>query len=717
MQSPPEIRDEARRLTRLHRLDLLDTASEAVLDHFTELAAAISGMPIALISLIDRDRQWFKSAVGLPQGGQTHRDISFCGHAIASDDLFEVINASEDPRFSDNPLVTGHPNIAHYAGTPLVMPGGERIGTLCVIGDKPGHLDAHTRDLLAKLARSIVSVLLLRESERDLVSRLKAEGALRESEARFRTIANAMPQMVWSTLPDGRHDYFNERWYEFTGLPEGSTDDNEWLAAFHPDDRPRAWQAWHHSLATGDPYEIEYRLRHRSGEYRWVLGRALPVRDDAHHILRWMGTCTDIHDLKRTREELQESNRHKDEFLAMLAHELRNPLAPIATAAQLLRLAPDHPDQVRRSGELIARQVAHMTELVDDLLDVSRVTRGLVQIEHQPVAIEQVVQDALEQTRPQMEAHRHRVELQMPDTSLAVLGDRVRLVQVLTNLLNNSAKYTPDGGQVRVAVRALGPQVEIAVTDNGCGMEASLLPHVFDLFTQARRTPDRSQGGLGVGLALVRTLVNLHGGTVRAESAGPGRGSTFVVCLPTAQEPCGARKEETTAAAAPPTRLNTGSTASPAPPPPTLIGNPGPGAATENAAPALKILVVDDNVDASQMLGLWLEAQGHQVRVSHEAKQALEMARQERADIYILDIGLPGMDGNELARRLRQEPGNRDALLIALTGYGQSNDILRSRDAGFDHHFVKPADPQRLEAVLELRKKEKAASQPGPRAP
>jgi len=415
---------ECRRLARLRALELLDTEGEALLDHFTELAARATGLPIALISLLDENRQWFKSAVGLPQGMETLREFAFCEYAHACMDLFEVEDARQDPRFADNPLVTGEPHIAHYAGAPLVMPGGEFIGTLCVIGRQPGRLEPHGRELLTTLARSLVSVMLLRESERHHAVRARAERALADSEARYRELAG----------------------------------------------------------------------------------------------------------------QLAAANRRKDEFLAMLAHELRNPLAPISTAVHLLRIAADDPQRVRRTSELIGRQVAHMTQLVDDLLDVSRVTRGQVHIDLDRVSLQQVANDALEQARPQVEMRRHTLDVRVPDPPVNVRGDRVRLVQVLVNLLNNAAKYTPEGGHITLTLQARAGEAVLAVEDDGNGIEADLLPHVFELFTQARRTPDRSQGGLGLGLALVASLVRLHGGTVTARSDGPGRGSCFTVTLPLLQE-------------------------------------------------------------------------------------------------------------------------------------------------------------------------------------
>jgi PAS domain S-box-containing protein len=670
MKRPPALKNEDLRLARLARLGLLDTEAEAVLDQFTELAAAVTGMPIALISLVDQDRQWWKSAVGLTQGGSTHRDFSFCGHAIAGDDLFEVEDARADERFADNPIVVGGPGVVHYAGVPLVMPDGERIGTICVIADTPGRLDGPTRELLRKIARSIVSVLVLRESERDGRERIKAELALRDSEAKFKIMTDAMPQMVWSTRADGLHDYFNRRWYEFTGAPEGSSLGVGWLGLFSPEDQLRAASTWQHSHATGEPYEVECRLRHRTGEYRWVLSRALPVRDETGAVFRWMGTCTDIHDQKVFQEELKAANRRKDEFLAMLAHELRNPLAPISSAAHTLELSAEDPSRVVHASKLINRQVKHMTALVDDLLDVSRVNRGLVRIADEVVEIAQVVQSALEQARPHMAERQHEISTHGLEQTARVRGDQVRLVQIVSNLLNNAAKYTPHGGHIMVTLKIQDDQACISVTDDGSGIEPDLQPHVFELFTQGARTPDRAQGGLGIGLALVKRVVELHGGTVRVESAGLGHGSTFTVSLPlTTAEPSRHSTE------------------------PAM-----PSAACRPRQ--LHIMVVDDNLDAALSLGQLLELEGHRVTVKTDAAQALLASEDDPAEVYLLDIGLPDMNGYTLAQRLNRQPGTRHAMLIAVTGYGQAEDVAQSLASGFHHHFVKPLEPARLLAAI-----------------
>jgi PAS domain S-box-containing protein len=372
----------------------------------------------------------------------------------------------------------------------------------------------------------------------------------------------------------------------------------------------------------------------------------------------------------RLHRALQQADRRKDEFLAMLAHELRNPLAPISTAAQLLQRAPDDAARVRDVAAVIGRQVGHLSELVDDLLDVSRVTRGLVDIEQVPVDLADVADAALEQSRALIESRGHTLDVAIGAAPLVVEGDRARLIQVLVNLLNNAAKYTAPGGHIELRIERDDTQARIVVRDTGIGIEPSLLPHVFDLFTQAQRTPDRAQGGLGIGLALVRSLVHLHGGEIEAESAGRDRGSTFTVRLPRAAS--------------------------------TAMPSPAMPASAATAAPR-RVLVVDDNADAADALAEVLRLDGHTVAVATTGAQALEIARAAPAfDVCILDIGLPDITGHALAAHLRALDGARRARLVALTGYGQPHDRAQSTAAGFDAHFVKPADlPTLLQVVAE----------------
>jgi PAS domain S-box-containing protein len=502
------------------------------------------------------------------------------------------------------------------------------------------------------------------------IQRSRITRELRESEAKFRTITNAMPQMVWTATPDGTVDYHNEHMYEYVGLPHGTAVGPAWAEVVHPNDRQEAGRAWTAALAGGTLYENTYRVRHHSGGYRWTLARALPVRDELGQVVKWLGTNTDIHEHESTALALQEANRRKDEFLAMLSHELRNPLAPISAAADLLLSLGAQEPRVRRVSEIIRRQARHLTGLVDDLLDASRVTQGFIALNSAELDIRQVVGEAAEQVRPLIEQRRHALVLPLGGEAVHVNGDHKRLVQVLVNLLGNAAKYTPDGGDIELAMHASAETVTLSVRDNGIGMAPELVRDAFDLFHQGERTADRHQGGLGIGLALVKSLVEQHHGEVTAGSAGPGQGSTFVVRLPRARQ--AGRTEPAGAAPAP------------------------------SSAPQ-RILVVDDNVDAAQMVGMLLEALGNRVAVAHDPFSALDCAREGAFDAFILDIGLPGMDGHALARRIRELPRTGGATFIALTGYGQEQDRQASAAAGFHHHFVKPVDIGALAEALARR--------------
>jgi signal transduction histidine kinase len=368
----------------------------------------------------------------------------------------------------------------------------------------------------------------------------------------------------------------------------------------------------------------------------------------------------------KAESQLREADRRKDEFLAMLAHELRNPLAPISAGAQLLQSGHATDAAVQRTAGIIVRQVHHMTRLVDDLLDVSRVTRGLVTLMRAPLHVSKIVADAVEQAEPLLKSRQHRFDVEVPPTPLVVMGDQKRLVQVLVNVLNNAAKYTPPCGAIKLSVRAEGSNVKLIISDNGIGMSPELRSRVFELFAQADRNSDRSQGGLGLGLALVKSLVELHGGAVAVDSAGEQKGSTFTITLP-------------------------GATQQPA------LQQPGPAA---RPARKLRVLVVDDNIDAAQTLQLLLEAAGHQVSVAHTALAALEMAQATSPELCLLDIGLPDISGYDLARGLRALPHTAHATLVAVTGYGRREDRDQATGAGFDHYFVKPVDVDALLALI-----------------
>jgi PAS domain S-box-containing protein len=504
----------------------------------------------------------------------------------------------------------------------------------------------------------------------DVTDAVHTTQALRESEQRMLQLANTIPHLAWIAGPDGQVQWCNDRWYEFIGQARGAGSlPLEWQPIIHPDDLPRVMARWEASMRSGTPYECEMRLRRADGAWRLFFGRAAPMRDADGNVVQWFGTNTDITEAHLAREALLDAGRRKDEFLAMLAHELRNPLAPVRTAANLLGRISHGDPRVQRASEVVSRQVGHMVSLVDDLLDVSRVTRGLVDLKRERLAVDTIVADAIEQARPLMEARGHVLASEHAPRPLHVVGDRTRLTQVLANLLNNAAKYTPPGGRVTLRVKADGTDLVLSVRDNGIGIDADLLPRLFTLFAQAERAPDRSQGGLGIGLALAHSLVELHGGTLHAESDGPGTGACFVVRLPLAREPAPEAEK------------------------PAVVVAPARGT-------GCRVLLVDDNVDAATMLAELLTAMGYAVSSHENAEAALQDAQARRFDALVLDIGMPGLDGYELARRIRAGGASADALLVALTGYGQPQDRERSKAAGFDAHLVKPADAEQLLDLL-----------------
>lgn len=506
----------------------------------------------------------------------------------------------------------------------------------------------------------------------DITERKRIEEALTESESLFREMADAMPQMVWTARPDGHTDYYNERWYEFTGYPRERFGDESFTPLLHPDDVGRCLEMWYASVRTGTEYVIEYRFWCRkTNAYRWYLTRALPIRGRDGRIIRWIGTCTDVHDMKlaqealtRSEDALREADRRKDEFLAMLAHELRNPMAPIQTGLDLLTLELPQPNQ---TVAIMREQFGHLVRLVDDLLDVSRIMRGRVELKKEPAELAALVHRAVATVQPWVDSRRQRLVVAVPERPVYSKVDSVRVLQVLTNLLNNASKYSDPKSQIDVTLSVSDDRAQFSVRDRGIGIEPEFLPHVFDLFSQASRSLDRAEGGLGIGLTLVKNLVQLHGGRVEARSEGPKRGSEFLVYLPLVA--AGDAAEESR-----PPRAN---------------------------SMRRRILVVDDNMMNTALTSRLLKTIGdHEVKIANDGETALQIAAEFRPEIVLLDIGLPGMDGYALARLLRNTDHGRNTLLAAVTGYGQPADRVKSNEAGFDLHLIKPTSLAMLEMVL-----------------
>ncbi len=516
---------------------------------------------------------------------------------------------------------------------------------------------APLRDAIGRVLGSVGAFI-------DITERKRAEASLAESEARFRHLADALPQMVFDVDAEGGNGYFNEQWLRYTGSTPG--DGEARMALIHPDDRARVAAHWREALRSGTRYECEYRLRRRDGQYRWVLARAVPVRDADGRVARWFGTATDVHELKQTQEGMRETARLKDEFLAMLSHELRNPLAPITNSLYILERVEPGSEQARRAHEVIGRQAAHLTNLVNELLDATRLTRHRIELTREAVDLNVAVGRAVEDHRNLFGESGVSLDFAPAPRPVPVSADATRLAQVIGNLLHNAVKYTPPGGHAGVRVSVEPEGATIRVRDDGAGIAPEMIPHLFQPFTQARQGLDRGQGGLGLGLALVKGLVDLHGGSVSAHSEGLGTGSEFVVRLP----------------------LTAGAT-------PALEAPRAPGKSTPR-----RVLVVEDNPDAASSLRETLSLWGHEVAVAREGAGAIECARRFRPEVVLCDIGLPGMDGYAVARALRADETFQDVRLIALTGYALPDDLKKAAEAGFEGHLAKPPKLEELSALL-----------------
>ncbi|HLL09570.1 MAG TPA: ATP-binding protein [Rubrivivax sp.] len=519
----------------------------------------------------------------------------------------------------------------------------------------------------------------------DITQSKHTADALRDSEARLLQLANTIPNLAWMANADGWITWYNDRWYEYTGTTPQEMEGWGWQKVHDPATLPDVMVLWQKSISTGQPFEMTFPLLGKDGIFRPFFTRVAPLRDAAGTIKQWFGTNTDVSPLKKAEDELRRADRRKDEFLAMLAHELRNPLAPIRNAAELLRRAGSAEPRVVRAGEIIGRQVSHMSSLLDDLLDVSRITRGLVTLDKEVVELSEVVAAAVEQVRPLIESRRHALLLDLDERPAPVLASRLRMTQVMANLLDNAAKYSPPGGTVRVELRVLDGQVRVAVIDGGIGISEALLPHVFEPFTQAERGSARSEGGLGLGLAVVKGLVELQGGRVHAQSGGLGKGSRFAIELPLAGLDL---------AAAP--RV------------------PAETARRRDVSVDRRVLIVDDNADAADTLAVFLQDLGHHARCAYNGGEALDLIRKETFDVAFIDIGLPDMSGYELAAAIRSaSPGK--PRLVALSGYGQRRDRQDSSAAGFALHLVKPVEPDvLLDALTDSSAASSLAASGGP---
>ncbi len=522
--------------------------------------------------------------------------------------------------------------------------------------------------LLHRTRRNLEQARASLAAETEIASEARKE--VEEREAALAAAQKVANVGSWQLEADEFSLGWSAQMYRIFGLPEGRrapTFDDVMLMV-HPADRDvvRAVVSDLARKRAGATAEVEHRVVRPDGVERVVLSRGELVRtkDGTREII---GTVLDITERKRAEEALREADRRKDQFLAVLSHELRNPLAPIKNSLYVLGRVPHGSEQAERARQVIERQVDHVTRLVGDLLDVSRIARGKTQLQRQRLDLRQVVAHALDDHRSVLASRGIRLQSGIPESPVWVDGDPVRLGQSLGNLLHNAAKFTPRGGEVAVTARAEGEWAVVTVRDSGVGIEADMLGRLFEPFAQADRTLDRSAGGLGLGLALVKGFVELHGGRVSARSEGPGKGAELTIRLPLAQAP---------------------------------VSRVAPTSGEPRAQHALRVLVIEDNVDAAESLEEALELDGHEVAVAHDGQEGLDKARVFAPDVVLCDIGLPTMDGYEVARAIRADGALHDVALVALTGYALAEDLARAAQAGFDRHLAKPPDLGTLERVL-----------------
>ena len=502
----------------------------------------------------------------------------------------------------------------------------------------------------------------------DVTDRKRTERALTQSQSHLQVIADSVPALISYVDRDLTYLFVNRSYTDWFGLPPESIVGRP----MHDVLGEQAWQVVGprmRAALAGETIEFEAEAPYERGGARWIHAVYTPHRDESGEVLGVVILVSDITARRHAEAALRDADRRKDEFLAILAHELRNPLAPIRTGLELLRLGGDQPAAVSRVRPMLERQVTHMVHLIDDLLDVSRIASGKIDLNRHPVALGEVISSAVDGNAAILDASGVELSVQLPEPPCYVDVDPTRFVQVVSNVLHNAAKFTPRGGRVEITGRILDDShtrsLELLVRDTGIGMSAELVPRVFDLFVQGKG-PQQDKGGLGIGLALARQLVELHGGRIEAHSEGLGRGSTVVIHMPVVATSRSAPRLEAPTA----------------------------------AAIRARVLIADDNADAAEMLAAFVAAKGGTPYVANSGSAALAIAADVRPNVILLDIGMPEMDGYETCRRLRREAHTRDALIVALTGWGQDQDRVRAKESGFNAHLTKPADLEALEKML-----------------
>jgi PAS domain S-box-containing protein len=502
----------------------------------------------------------------------------------------------------------------------------------------------------------------------DITERKRTENAIKESESRFRNMADAAPVMIWVCDANQQSTYFNATWLNFTGRTMDQELGAGWIQSVHPDDLDRCLATLSEAFKLRKPVSAEYRIRRYDGVYRWILDRGTPRFDSEGGLIGYVGSCIDVTDSRAAMESMRQADRRKDEFLAVLAHELRNPLAPINSSTEYLKLRGGIDDEAKWALDIIGNQVSHLSRLVDDLLDVARITQNRIELRREVITLSDVAYAAIETCRPAIAAAGHTFQVELDPEPIYIDADFARVNQVLQNLLLNACKYTPEAGLITLRTFRQNGRAVAEVSDTGIGLSSDHMEAIFDLFVQADHSSTRAQSGLGIGLTLVQRLMEMHGGSVHASSPGLGQGSTFTIDLPAASPP-GAISSET--------EMNDSS-----------------------ATMRKSILIVDDNRDAADVLGKMIEFLGNNVRVVYSGQDALSVVREFQPDVVFMDLGMPDMDGYEAARRISASGDVPNATLVALTGWGQDEAKEKTREAGFHHHLVKPVSLATLSEIL-----------------
>ncbi|BAY11914.1 hybrid sensor histidine kinase/response regulator [Calothrix sp. NIES-2098] len=547
----------------------------------------------------------------------------------------------------------------------------------------------HLEDLVAARTNEITKTN--EQLQQEITERQRILEVLRQSEERYRYLAEAIPQLVWTADANGECDYFNQNWCNYTGLTLEQSLGSGWVAALHPDDIQSTYEAWSNAVNSGTLYEIEYRFqRATDGSYRWQLARGLPLKDEQNHVVKWFGTCTDIHEQKEIQQErahlleleqtarakAETANRMKDEFLAILSHELRTPMNAILGWSKLLQSGNLPSEKISQAIGTIERNAKLQVQLIEDLLDISSILQGKLTLNVANVQLESVILSALETMALATQTKSIQVNTIFESNVGTVLGDSTRLQQVVWNLLSNAVKFTPQGGKVEAKLSKVDGYAQIIVSDTGKGISAEFLPYAFDYFRQADSSSTRKFGGLGLGLAIVRNIVEMHGGTVTAASLGEDQGATFTVKLPL-------QKTKTQDLF---NRQNHSSFSTP----------------SSYSLAGVQILVVDDDTDSLEFVAFVLEQDGADVIAASSALEALQVIEQKKPDVLVSDISMPDMDGYTLMRQVRAWSAEQGGEIpaIALTAFARKYDRQQALQAGFQLHLAKPVNPEELVAAV-----------------